>query len=349
MTSLGDHEVSTKEEIENVFMGKPHVLLLGAGASKAALPNNDKNGKPVPLLCEVAGKLNLVDDFPENLKDKSIENFELAYSELHKKGDLMRLESINNKVHEYFSQLELPNEPNLYDVINLSLREKDVIATFNWDPFLLQSRIRLAKLGFTTNFPRLIFLHGNVMTGFCEKDNTAGLKGNRCSKCGRLFEPSKLLYPVTNKNYQNDVFIKNQWKEIQYFIKNCLMFTIFGYSAPETDKEAISLLKAGWGDVNHREMEQTEVINKKGSNHEELEKTWKSFMHTHHYDIVDSFYESFIANHPRRSIEAYWNQYWEAKWISNNQVPSSFEGFEELKTWYMSLLDAERKHAIKKN
>ena len=37
-------------EIENVRFSRPHVVLLGAGASYAAFPNGDKNGRKLPLL-----------------------------------------------------------------------------------------------------------------------------------------------------------------------------------------------------------------------------------------------------------------------------------------------------------
>lgn len=340
---MGDHEVTVEQEIANTSMGRPHFLLLGAGASKAALPNGDKNGRQVPLLREVAEELNLVQYFPANLKDLAKENFEAAYSKLYDKGDKEDLKKINELVHEYFSTLELPDGPNLYDLINLSLRDKDAIFTFNWDPFLVQSRTRLARMGVTTKFPKLFFLHGNVMVGFCEKDETSGLVGNRCSRCGKAFKPSQLLFPVEHKDYQSDPFIKREWEAAQHYLKGSLMFTVFGYSAPVTDKEAIELLKNGWGDVEDRSMEQTEIINRPGSDHDQLRETWDPFIHTHHVDILDDFHESFLAKHPRRSIEAYWNQYWEAKFISNNTIPKDFSNFDELKEWFKPLLEAEDK------
>jgi len=339
---MDDHEVTVEQEIADVSHGKPHVLLMGAGASFAALPNGDKNGKPVPLLRDVAEELGLVAFFPEELKQLATDNFEQAYSKLAESGNDKLLTTINDKVSEYFSDLELPDEPNLYDIINLSLREKDAIFTFNWDPFLMQSRIRLAKMGITTSFPKLFFLHGNVTVGYCEKDETSGLIGRNCSKCGNIFVPSELLFPVEKKDYQSNAFIKREWEAAQFYLKGCFMFTIFGYSAPVTDKEAVELLKKGWGDVNTRDMEQTEVINRPGSDHDALADTWEPFMHTHHYDIFDSFFDSFIAKHPRRSIEAYWNQYWEAKFISNNTVPQSFASFDELAAWFEPLLDVEK-------
>lgn len=156
MTTLNDLEVSIKEETESTFMGKPHVLLLGAGASKEALPNGDKNGKPVPILRELATELKIFQYFPKDLQELSKSDFEAAYSKLFNRGQSKSLQEINNLVSEYFSELELPDQVNLYDMLHLTLREKDVIATFNWDPFLMQSRIRLCKLG-VIKFPKLFF------------------------------------------------------------------------------------------------------------------------------------------------------------------------------------------------
>src|SRR5260370_35198809 len=126
MSDLRDYEVSVQQEIEDVSMGKPHVLLLGAGASKAALPSGDKNGKPVPILRDLASDLHLHRDFPNDLVELSQTDFEAAYSKLFSRGDSQELEKISQKLADYFSDLELPDDANLYDFINLSLREKDI-------------------------------------------------------------------------------------------------------------------------------------------------------------------------------------------------------------------------------
>ena len=121
------------------------------------------------------------------------------------------------------------------------------------------------------------------------------------------------------------------------------MFTVFGYSAPSTDVEAVELLKDTWGNVSKRNMEQTEIINRPGADHDVLRETWDSFIHTHHYDIFESFYESFLAYHPRRTGEAYWNQYYEAKFISRNAIPRDLTDIKTLIEWFRLLLEAEKK------
>ena len=41
---------------------------------------------------------------------------------------------------------------------------------------------------------------------------------------------------------------------------------------------------------------------------------------SHHYEVHNNFYESWIANHPRRTGEAYYNQYLLAKFIDPNPI-----------------------------
>jgi hypothetical protein len=336
---MDDHEVSVEQEIADTSMGRPHVLLLGAGASKAALPHGDKKGVAVPLLRDVAETLGLSELFPEDLRQLAKDDFEAAYSRLYER-DTSKVTEIDSRVADYFSALELPDEANLYDFIHLCLREKDAIFTFNWDPFLMQSRTRLAKLG-VTKFPMLFFLHGNVTVGYCAKDNISGVVGQACGTCGEPFEPSKLLFPVEKKDYQDDPFIAREWEAVREYLKACFMLTMFGYSAPTTDVEAIDLLKAGWGKPSERNMEQTEIINRPDADQDELRQKWRPFIHTHHYEVHGSFYDSWLGNHPRRSGEAYWNQYWEAKFIDNHPVPRDTTNLSELVEWFKPLLDVE--------
>jgi len=336
---MSDAEVSVVQEIANTSVGKPHIVLLGAGASKAALPNGEKNGISLPLLREVAKSLKLADLFPPDLQKIAASDFEAAYSRLYdRNGD--RLSEINGRIVEYFGRLELPDEVNLYDILMLCLREKDAIFTFNWDPFLIQSCLRISKLGIK-RLPKVFFLHGNVAVGFCAKDRVSGLLGNRCTTCRQFFQPSPLLFPVEKKNYQDGGLIEREWEAVRAYLKGCFMLTVFGYSAPKTDVEAVALLKEGWGDVEMRQFEQTEIINRPGCDEETLRGTWDAFIHSHHYEIHGSFYDSWIAKHPRRGGEAYYNQYIEAKFIEDNPVPRDFTELTKLVEWFKPLLDVE--------
>lgn len=322
------------------MMGKPHVVILGAGTSLAACPNGDATGKRLPLMMNFVEVLGLSDLLKKGGVDYEGRNFEDIYDHLHRNDSYVEIrESLERTVYDYFAGLSLPDKPTIYDHLILSLRAKDRIATFNWDPFLVQAFRRNAAR-FKKRLPRLLFLHGNVSIGYCENDRVMGFNGNNCSRCENKLHPSRLLYPITEKNYHLDEFISTQWDELQGALKIAFMITTFGYSAPKSDVSAVKLLKEAWGDVYGRNMEQTEIIDIREEAN--LRATWKPFIHTHHYEIHDDFYDSWIGNHPRRSGEAYWNQYWEAKFIDNNPVPKN-AGFEELWDWFNSLIEAEEK------
>ena len=66
----------------------------------------------------------------------STANFEDIYTEIHQRPELNDIrDELEQIVYDYFKGMELPNEPTIYDHLVLSLRNKDFIATFNWDPF----------------------------------------------------------------------------------------------------------------------------------------------------------------------------------------------------------------------
>lgn len=118
------------------------------------------------------------------------------------------------------------------------------------------------------------------------------------------------------------------------------MITIFGYSGPKTDKEALDAMKAAWGSTDERAMEQTAFISIQSD--EEIVEAWEPFIHTHHYELSADFYDSWIAKHPRRTGEAYLNQFLEAKFISDNPVPQNVD-LPGLWEWYQQFKPAEAK------
>lgn len=340
MEASDDRVVTRDQEINGPWAGKPHFLLLGAGASKAALPNGDRNGRDLPLLRDVATDLELAASFPDDLQEFAVTDFEAAYSRLYERERELAA-PIEDAIADYFRELRLPDEANLYDAILLSLRKKDAIFTFNWDPLLFLSRIRLNQLGLNDHLPSLFFLHGMVAAAYCEKDDVWGYTNGRCSQCGELFTPTRLLFPVEQKDYNTDPGIRGAWAAAQDVLKATFQLTVFGYSAPVTDVEAFDLLRQGWGEVGEREMEQTEIIHRPGANTDEIVERWEPFIHSHHYELHDSFYESWLGNHPRRTAEAHWNQYYEAKFIDNNPIPRGITDLAELADWFWPLIHAE--------
>jgi hypothetical protein len=153
----------TKEDrINTVMGGGGHVVILGAGASIAStLRNSELNGKKLPSMdnfIDIVGLGDIVESIPKQLVAK---NFEELYSNLHKVNpESDEIIEMENRVYRYFSDMKLPEEPTIYDYIVLSLRSKDLIATFNWDPFLFQALQRNFQVA---DIPNSAFLHGSVI------------------------------------------------------------------------------------------------------------------------------------------------------------------------------------------
>ena len=81
-----------------------------------------------------------------------------------------------------------------------------------------------------------------------------------------------------------------------------------------------------------------------GSDEAELRKKWGPFIHTHHYDVFDDFFNSWMAEHPRRTGEAYISQYWEAQLIAENPVPRDVATLKELVEWFQNHCSRSREH-----
>lgn len=299
-------------EYEKSYKSLPHIVIVGAGASVAAIPNGDKNGLQTSVMDGFLEKLGMSQMISNlNLVTQS-KNLEDIYSEIAESPKYIEArESLDKKIREYFSSFEIPDSPTIYDFLLLSLREKDMIATFNWDPLLLQAYQRVCKI--THKLPNLAFLHGNVLVGYCENHYHGGRIDFKCPECGKDFIPSKLLYPIGKKNYNADPYVANNWKVVKDCLHKAYSVTIFGYSAPKTDVEAIGILKNAWGSVEKRNMEEFEFIDIK--NDDELLETWKDFVHTHHYSCSNSFFKSSLAKFPRRTIEALFDQTQNCYWI----------------------------------
>lgn len=183
---------SKEEEINSLYMERPHVVLLGAGASYAVLPNGDRNGKKLPLMSNLVETLELSELLYQYGIEPPYDDFEAIYSDIAINSSLSELRTkLEETIEDYFSDLELPSCPTLYDHLVLSLRPKDIIATFNWDPFLTQAVIR--NLEFIKKPPVILFLHGNVTYRYCD-DCKIGLPNKFfCNKCGKQLKKTPTI------------------------------------------------------------------------------------------------------------------------------------------------------------
>lgn len=321
--NLKDDSVFTKcEQIRTISEGFRHVVVLGAGASRASCRDNpEKSGKSLPLMNDLPKIIHLDNELKDLSYDLKNENFENIFSTLFdKEAGSNRLKAIESKIYTYFATLKLLDTPTIYDYLVLSLREKDLVATFNWDPFLWQAWERNFK--FTDKFPKLAFLHGNVAIGISNETKTYGPSGRLNLSIGKTFEPTRLLYPVKHKDYNSDIYIKDQWNILSQSLKSPERVTVFGYSAPATDMGAISIMKESWGSPKTGHcFTQFEIIDIQDK--AKLIKSWKPFIYGDHYEVTNNFFKSSIFQCPRRTGEVFSENRIEGKWYDENPHPNS--------------------------
>lgn|SRR5574344_735034 len=330
-----------KVKFEMLMKERPHVVILGAGASVATIPNGDINGKKISVMnnfFENTGMIDLLHDIKLETKSKNLEDI---YNEVYENESLRDLKGkLEKAIYTYFYDIEIPKEPTIYDLLLLSLRSKDLIATFNWDPLLLQAYQRVSKI--TNDLPDLSFLHGNVLVGVCEKDKRGGCIGNNCPVCNEPFTPIPLLYPIKKKEYNKDLFNRDSWNTVKKYLERAYIITIFGYSAPPSDVEAIKMLKEAWGDNQKRNLEETEIIDIKED--DQLLKTWEPFINSHHYEIKKSFYQSIIGSFPRRSCECIFDQFMNCKWLRGDKGLKENMSWSDVKKYFGNLLNDENQN-----
>ena len=315
----------------------PHVVILGAGATRAAAPAGDANGVVVPVMNDLVGVIGIDDLLEQAGLEWEGKNFEDIYDQMYttnKTGPI--ISQLEERLTAFFSGLMLPQIANAYDYLILSLREKDLIATFNWDPLLVQAYRRHARVG---RLPRMVFLHGNVAIATCVHCRVKGYTGATCVKCRQPLTPTGLLYPVRQKDYTADPFIRSEWEELRHFLRHAYFLTIFGYSAPRTDTDAVELMKKVWDQNDTRTLAQVEIIDIKNKN--ELHAMWDPFITRQHFGIKKRIRTSYLCWHPRRSCEALafatlQNDPWEDNWMPD------VSDLEVLQRWIRPLLDEEQ-------
>ena len=269
------------------------------------------------------------------------EDFEALYDGLvtdQSKPELLR--SLEQELHAYFAGMRIPEETTLYDLLLLSLREKDLIATFNWDPFLAQAFRRNRSI---QRLPRILFLHGNVEVGACREHRRSGFIEQRCSVCGNPMGPSRLLFPVKHKDYTTDPFIRSEWEQLQWHLEHAYLVTIFGYSAPVTDVEARALLRKKWTENPTCELAQIHIVDIRAR--KEVEASWSDFFVRQHYGIFTNVMQTTSFHHPRRSCEAFAMATLQQDPWKENNFPKT-RTLNEIHAWLQPLLQEEAKETF---
>lgn len=316
---------------------QPHVVILGAGASKAAFLGGDKNGKPIPLL----------DDLPDIIgapwkelvteAQPPVLGFESQYSWIRSRQLYSeKLSEIEEIVHQYFKSLEILDCPTIYDYLVLGLRGKDVIATFNWDPFLMLAYRRNRTIA---DLPDIRFLHGCVEFATCHQHDILGSTLEKCPECDKALVQSPLIFPEQEKDYTEDALIHRDWEQVTNKLKRAFHLTIFGYAGPATDYKARKLLLDGWKEAPLKEGSHVEIINIEDEH--KLRENWKEFIPFYHDMIYKEFWHSTIAKWPWRTAE-YKLSTSRCGIVSEHLGPFRTDSLQELQHWFSELAEPEK-------
>jgi len=279
-------------------LDKKHVVLLGAGASRAAF------GRCLLLMDDLIDVLHSVPLLAEaGIETRGEKNFEVIYSQLISNPKYANtVVAVEHLIRDYFSGLSLPESATIYDRILLSTRPIDAIFTFNWDPFLFDAYRRNYGV---VRLPEIFFLHGNVRIGRCPNllHGQWGPRNAICPDYSEMFVDVPLLYPIKRKNYSFDPYIHEAWNNAKIFFRDAFTLTIFGYGAPVSDVDAVDLLRGAWIDDKHQRIfEHIEIIDITSSSI--LSERWAPFTPTLHHHFTTAFEQSRIARWPRRVCES---------------------------------------------
>lgn len=317
--------------------GRPHVVILGASASRATFPEGDASGRRLPLMADLIETVRLKNLLAPHQDEQTKGDFELLYHRLVRSGKHAKLVAdVERRIYNYFADLEITGPATVYDRLVLSLRKQDVIATFNWDPLLFQACLRNHQM---VDLPEILYLHGNVAIGFCERDRQTGQVGSICSLCDKPFDPLPLLYPITEKDYGSNEYIQYSWKRIQKQLGGAYLLTIFGYRAPQSDSRAIDLLRSAWKNNAVSQFAQLEIVDILPES--QLEQSWQPFFVRDHYGITDQIDLTWLFQNARRSCETFCAATMQNDPWPRRPMPSA-ETLDDLHEWVQPLVEAER-------
>lgn len=337
---MTEEDKEIEENYKRYVLGRPHIVILGAGATMAAIPNGDRNGKRCSVMKGFIENMGLTDLLSSVDFKTDSDNLEEIFSELKNRPECNDIVTeLENRIISNFAEFIIPDEPTIYDYLLLSLRSKDYIFSFNWDDLIIQAYQRAWKI--THDLPQLVFLHGNIGVGKCPSCGAVeALRNIHCRECGNELARSKILFPIKEKNYGDDPYIKNCWEGFLDILSRATIVTIFGYSAPKSDAMAIEAMQKAFSST-FRKLDQIEVIDLKSEH--DLWETWDDFAEptNFHFKTCRTFFDSILSEFPRRSVEGYWKRNFCNWWGSSGVQLEACRSFDELEAHLTPIIDNE--------
>lgn len=166
------------------------------------------------------------------------------------------------------------------------------------------------------------------------------LRNRHCRNCGNELARPKILFPIKEKNYGDDPYIKNCWEGFLDILSRATIVTIFGYSAPQSDSMAIEAMQKAFSS-SFRRLDQIEVIDLK--NEHDLWETWGDFTEptNYHFKICRTLFDSILSEFPRRSIEGYWKRNFNGWWGTSSIQINSEMNFKKLEEVLSPIINEE--------
>ncbi len=271
-------------------------------------------------------------------------DFEAAYSQAIGDPALADLAlQMEAKAQSYFGGLRLPERPTIYDYLLRSLRPQDIIATFNWDPLLEQALERFPR-DCDDEAPCRAYLHGSVAMNQCDVCSRLFSWTTTCPRCGSSSSPQPLLYPVGTKDYAATPGLLEAWENLEVGLNNAYIVTIFGYSGPATDREAVRLFSERWHASRRATMGDIAFVNT--CDKAAIEISWRDLVANRddgrvHWDLYPNYAKTRLARYPRRSVE----ESFQRNFMMERWTPTPFpdcDHLDQLDDFYRRLLAAER-------
>ena len=302
-------------------MGFKHLVILGAGSTIATIPHGDKNGQKSYTLDHL-----LTDPFFKELVQKvqnkgfCTDNVEDLCKQLYEKDRILYKE-FEDRIRKRYASLELPMDFTILDRLVLSLTPDDAIISFNWDDLIIQAYQRMSIFVPDKFLPILAFPHGNAQAVYSKTHYTS----KRVITNSKLWSDSPLNMPVDEVDYKSNLFIKSQWRILDFFIRNAQMITFFGYRGPKSDEQDLQHLDEIFS--KNEICDKIEIIDKDLNEAKIVAKNLERFkMQPHWVYTCPDFWHSSIAKHPRRTLTAVGNWNYTDKTAAKEETLAEFMG-----------------------
>lgn len=181
-------------------------------------------------------------------------------------------------------------------------------------------------------------MHGNVDLGLDPDQKTFTFLSDKPRQT-----PTKLLYPVEKKDYNSDEFVADQWTRATEALSDAYYVTIIGYSAPQTDVEAKSLLLKAWRDNSTRTLAEFSIVDVRDT--QEVETSWSDFLDGAHGGAISDVGQEYFMFHPRRTCEAFAFATLQQDPWTEDRFPKA-KTLQELETWIKPLIEEEAGGAL---